>query len=258
MQCRGWTTKENLLFFVFLSVALLWYEQQQEKLDHPRHWGYAGETGPEHWGELTPEYSACKTGREQSPINITASSPADLPAIEFTYSAAALKIIDNGHTIQVNGDGHSFITIGAEHYRLVQFHFHHPSEEQINGKAHDLTVHLVHQDAQGHKAVIAVLVDTGESNPAIKTVFDHLPRSKDLEITAEATVNPEDMLPRVRGYYTFAGSLTTPPCSEGVTWYVLKQPITLSLAELAQFARLYPNNARPVQPLNGRTILSTR
>lgn len=248
-----------MLVFAFLSLAVAWYEQQkQEKPHHPPHWSYAGTAGPEHWGELSSEYSTCKTGRTQSPINITGSSSADLPAIEFNYTATALRLIDNGHTIQVNGDGRSFIKIGAREYHLLQFHFHHPSEEQINGKVHDLVVHLVHQDTQGHKAVIAVLADQGESNPAIKTIFDNLPRAKEQEVTAATTINPESLLPAARAYYTFDGSLTTPPCSEGVTWLVLKQPVTLSPSELAQFTHMYPNNARPVQPLNGRTVLSTR
>lgn len=214
--------------------------------------------GPDHWSDLSSEYSTCKIGHEQSPINITGSSPANLPAIEFNYTPAALRLTDNGHTIQVNSDGRSFIKIGAREYYLLQFHFHHPSEEQINGKSHDLVVHLVHQDTQGHKAVVAVLLDRGESNPVIKSIFDNLPRAKEQEVTAAATVNPEGLLPAVRGYYTFYGSLTTPPCSEGVTWLILKQPVTLSPSEFAQFTRLYPNNARPVQPLNGRTVLSTR
>lgn len=259
MQRRRWATKTTLLAFAFLSLAVLLYEQQkQEKAHHPPHWSYEGTAGPEHWGELSPEYSTCKTGREQSPIDITGPSAADLPAIEFNYTATSLRTIDNGHTIQVNSDGRSFIKVGAREYHLLQFHFHHPSEEQINGKAHDLVVHLVHQDAQGRKAVVAVLADQGESNAAIKTVFDHLPRAKEQEVTDAAMVNPKDLLPAARGYYTFHGSLTTPPCSEGVTWLVLQQPVTLSPSELTRFTHLYPNNARPLQPLNGRTVLSTR
>ena len=243
----------------FLIFALVSHEQQRVETEHhPAHWSYEGATGPEHWGELSSEYSVCKTGREQSPIDISHASVANLAPIEFNYSATSLRVINNGHTIQVTSNGNDFISIAGTRYQLVQFHFHHPSEEQIEGKTHVLVVHLVHQDHSGRKAVVAVLFDLGESNPAIKTIFDNLPRVKNQEITSAATVNPENLLPAVRGYYTFSGSLTTPPCSEGVTWFVLKHPVTLSRSELAKFSHLYPNNTRPVQPLNGRTVLSTR
>jgi carbonic anhydrase len=169
-----------------------------------------------------------------------------------------LKIINNGHTVQVNSDGRSSMTVGGKQYRLVQFHFHHPSEEEINGKTHDMVIHLVHQDAEEHKAVIAVLVDQGPSNSALKTIFSHLPQTSEGEVTTGATINPADLLPKAASYYTFPGSLTTPPCSEGVTWFVLKQPVTLSQSELEQFVKLYPHNALPVQALHQRTVLSTR
>lgn len=238
-----------------LSLTLYAFEQEAH---HPPHWSYEGATGPDHWGDLNSDYSKCKTGSEQSPINITSSVASDLPAIEFHYTESALKIINNGHTVQMNSDGQSSMTVGGKQYRLLQFHFHHPSEEEINGKSHDLVIHLVHQDAEEHKAVIAVLVDQGPSNSALKTIFSHLPRESEGEITTGATINPADLLPKTGSYYTFPGSLTTPPCSEGVTWFVLKQPMTISQSELDQFAKLYPHNARPVQAIHQRKVLSTR
>ncbi|HEY2169821.1 MAG TPA: carbonic anhydrase family protein [Candidatus Angelobacter sp.] len=244
-----------ILILAMMSFTLLSYEQEKHG---PPHWSYEGPTGPDRWGDLNSDYSKCKTGSDQSPINITDSVEADLPAIEFHYTETVLKIIDNGHTVQVNSDGRSSMTVGGKQYQLLQFHFHHPSEEQMNGKSHDMVIHLVHQDAEEHKAVIAVLVDQGPSNPVLKTIFNHLPRASEGEVTTGATINPADLLPKTGSYYTFPGSLTTPPCSEGVTWFVLKQPVTLSQFELEQFVKLYPHNARPVQPLHQRTVLSTR
>lgn len=245
----------SVLVVGLLSLSLCSSEQEAH---HPSHWSYEGATGPDHWGDLSPDYAKCKTGSEQSPINITSSVASDLPAIEFHYTESALKIINNGHTVQVNSDGRSSMTVGGKQYKLLQFHFHHPSEEQMNGKSHDMVIHLVHQDAEEHKAVIAVLVDQGASNSALKTIFSHLPRDSEGEVTTGAAINPADLLPKATSYYTFPGSLTTPPCSQGVTWFVLKQPVTVSQDELEQFVRLYPHNARSVQPLHQRTVLSTR
>ena len=241
-----------------VSLLALTLCPSEQEAHHPPHWSYEGATGPDHWGDLSPDYAKCKTGSEQSPINITSSVTSDLPAIEFHYAESALKIINNGHTVQVNSDGQSFMTVGGKQYKLLQLHFHHPSEEQMNGKSHDMVIHLVHQDAEEHKAVIAVLVDQGAGNSVIKTIFSHLPQTSEGEVTTAATINPAGLLPKTRSYYTFAGSLTTPPCSEGVTWLVLKQPVTVSPSELEQFARRYPHNARTVQPLHQRRVLSTR
>jgi carbonic anhydrase len=221
---------------------------------HPPHWSYESATGPEHWGDLNSDYSLCKTGREQSPIDIANTVAEKLPPIDFHYLPSPLKLIDNGHTVQVNYAPGSFITVAGKKYELVQFHFHHPSEEEINGKPYDLVIHLVHKDAEGHLAVVAVLFKEGASDPAIKAVVDHLPTVKEKEITADATVNAADLLPQTRNYYAFSGSLTTPPCSEGVAWFVLQTPSTLSSGELGTLAKLYPHNARPVQPLNARTV----
>jgi carbonic anhydrase len=225
---------------------------------HTPHWSYLGATGPAHWGDLSSDFSTCKTGHQQSPINITNPVPSDLPAIDFHYEPATLKIIDNGHTVQVNYPPGSYITAGNQRYQLLQFHFHHPSEELIEGKAYDLVIHLVHQDAEEHKAVVAVLVNQGQNNPVLDTIFSHLPKSKEKEVATEVSINVRNLLPSERSYYTFPGSLTTPPCSEGVTWFVLKTPLTVSKSALTQFTRLYPHNARPVQRLNGRQILAAR
>ena len=238
-----------VVFALMLAAALA-----NAQPHHAPHWSYEGATGPEHWGDLSPDYAACKTGREQSPIDIAHPVAADLPAIDFHYSASPLKVIDNGHTVQVNYAPGSYISVSGKRYELVQFHFHHPSEEKIEGKASDLVIHLVHKDTEGRLAVVAVLFREGASNRAIKALVEHLPRSKEKEMTAEQAIDAADLLPASRKYFGFAGSLTTPPCTEGVTWFVLRTPATLSKSELGTLAALYPHNARPVQPLNGRAV----
>lgn len=234
-----------LAFVLSVSVS---YAQEQH------HWSYEGATGPAHWGDLSSDYSVCKTGQEQSPIDIVNTVAEKLPPIEFHYLQSPLKLIDNGHTVQVNYEPGSYITVSDKRYELLQFHFHHPSEEAIQGKYHDLVIHLVHKDAEGHIAVVAVLFNEGASNAGIKAVVEHMPTAKEKEITADATVDATSLLPQTQSYYTFKGSLTTPPCSEGVTWFVLRTPSTLSKSELETLVRLYPHNARPVQPVNARTV----
>jgi carbonic anhydrase len=221
------------------------------------HWSYSGHTGPAQWGSMEEEYKTCATGKLQSPIDIRddRAKRTELPAIRVDYKPSALKIIDNGHTVQINYDAGSFIEIGDKRYELAQFHFHKPSEEKLNGKSYPMVAHLVHKAPGGNLAVIAVLLSTGSANSLIQTLWDNLPKKEESEMVADrAKINVVDLLPRDQSYYTFAGSLTTPPCSEGVTWFVLKHPTSVSTDEVARFSKLYPMNARPVQPLNGREV----
>jgi carbonic anhydrase len=188
-------------------------------------------------------------------VDIRDAKKSGLPPIQFDYKPSPLKIINNGHSIQINYAPGSFITVGDKRYELRQFHFHHPSEEYINGKSYDMVVHLVHSDSQGHLAVVAVLVKKGSANPMIQKLWDDLPRAEGKEQEPpNAEVNAAGLLPEPLGYYTFDGSLTTPPCTEGVTWYVLKTPLEVSAGQIETFAKLYPHNARPIQPSNGRAI----
>jgi carbonic anhydrase len=249
----------KLAGLVSFSIALI-YPLHSFGDEHHPHWSYAGETGPTHWGSLEQDFSTCNLGKYQSPIDIRpdAVKSADLPAIQFDYKDSPLKIIDNGHTIQINYAPGSSITVSGHRYELVQFHFHKPSEESINGKRYDMVAHLVHKDADGKLAVVAVLLDAGDANPLIDTLWSHMPTKKEVEQTDAIIVNASKILPSSTGYYTFAGSLTTPPCSEGVTWFVLKNPKSVSREELSRFGKLYPRNARPVQPLDGREIKASR
>ena len=222
------------------------------------HWSYGKHGGPAEWGQLEESFASCQLGKMQSPIDIRGAKDADLPAISFDYKPARLKVIDNGHTIQVNYAPGSTIDVGGTRYELVQFHFHKPSEEKIDGKAHAMVAHLVHKGSDGALAVVAVLLDPGKDNATLRTIWAHLPKQKDKESAPAATIDAAGLLPADKGYYTFAGSLTTPPCSEGVRWFVLKRPMTLAASEVHAFSRLYPMNARPTQPLNGRALEATR
>ena len=223
-----------------------------------QHWSYGEHGGPAEWGELDQTFATCKLGKVQSPIDIRGAKAAELPPIKFDYKPSPLKVIDNGHTIQVNYAPGSSIDVGGTRYELLQFHFHKPSEEKINGKSHAMVVHLVHKGADGKLAVIAVLLDKGGANPTISEIWKNLPKEKGKEISVKATVDAAALLPSNRGYYTFPGSLTTPPCSEGVRWFVLKTPVRIAEREITAFGKLYPMNARPTQPLNGRAIEATR
>lgn len=230
--------------------------------EHPTadksHWSYSGPGGPEFWGDLEPDYATCKTGSRQSPINIEGAKSSDLPVIHFNYQISPLKIINNGHTIQINYEPGSSISVDNKQYSLVQFHFHHPSEEKIAGKQFDLVAHLVHKDAQGNLAVVAILFQSGQTNPFLDLLWKYVPKDVGKEAdNKKVNLNVADLLPADRSYYTFAGSLTTPPCSEGVTWYVLKNFVELSPDEISTFAKWYPMNARPIQPTNGREIVES-
>lgn len=222
------------------------------------HWGYDGEGGPENWGTLQPEYATCRIGKRQSPIDIRDGFRVDLEPIQFLYRPSQFRVIDNGHTIQVELDGSSIRLLGKT-YDLIQFHFHRPSEERINGKSFDMVAHLVHKSDDGKLAVVAVLLEMGSENPLIQTVWNNLPLEKNEYVTPpDLAIDPARLLPDERGYYTYMGSLTTPPCSEGVLWLVLKQPQQLSPEQVGIFARLYRHNARPLQPTFGRTIKESR
>lgn len=223
------------------------------------HWSYEGPSGPGEWGSLSTQYRSCALGKTQSPIAISDATAikSDLPPIDFHYKSSALQIIDNGHTIQVNYEPGSYISVGPEQYSLVQFHFHRPSEEELNGRHYDMVAHLVHQDGAGRLAVVAVLLTAGRANSLISLLWEHLPKAKETETRASLKIDLADLLPANLAYYMYRGSLTTPPCSEGVTWFVLRDPMSVSAEQIDRFSNRYPMNARPVQPLNGRQVRTT-
>jgi len=219
------------------------------------HWEYEGENGPAQWGSLDPEFKACSMGKRQSPINIETRSveKGGLRAIPFSYVTGPAEIINNGHTIQVNLPNSGSARFDGMEYKLVQFHFHTPSEEKIDSMASHMVVHLVHKAGDNRLAVVGVLFKLGKENVALKPIFDNLPAKKG-QILPLNMFNPADILPAEATYFGFTGSLTTPPCSEEVRWHVMKTPIEISYAQLAAFKKLYKMNARPVQPVNGRRV----
>jgi carbonic anhydrase len=219
-----------------------------------RHWTYFGDTGPENWARLDPEYGRCAVGNRQSPIDIRDGIKVDLDPIAFDYRPSGFSVLDNGHTVQVNLGMGNAIVVNGRRYELLQFHFHRPSEERVAGRTFDMVAHLVHKDAEGRLAVVAVLIDRGASNSVIQQVWNNLPLERGDPLTAQSPIDVSALLPKERGYWTFMGSLTTPPCTEGVLWMVLKQPVQVSTEQIAVFGRLYPMNARPVQQTSGRMI----
>lgn len=247
---RAMSTK--LAFAPFIIASFIALPAAASEQGH--HWSYAGAEGPAHWG------GTCSTGKAQSPIAITkaSASPKKLPPIEINYQPGALHIIDNGHTIQANVDKGSYISIGGHRFDLVQFHFHKPSEETIDGRRFAMVAHLVHKDAGGSLAVIAVPLKAGASNPVIDTLWRNIPKQKEHEESLHGvTISPGQLLPANRAYFTYTGSLTTPPCTEGVRWFVLKNPNSVSLDQITRFSKLYQSNARPTQPLNKREVDSS-
>ena len=221
------------------------------------HWAYEGDTGPQAWGKLKPDFATCATGKRQSPIPIEDGNTLQGPAepVQFAYAPSNGTVVNNGHTIQVDVQGENTITVRGSSYRLLQFHFHTPSEEQINSKRFPMVAHLVHKNNEGQLAVVAVLLDEGAASPFIDKVWTYMPLdANDRVRMPQGLLNVSELLPTDQRYYQFMGSLTTPPCSEGVLWMVMKQPVTISKGQYRLFTQLYPNNARPVQAVNGRVV----
>lgn len=221
-------------------------------------WGYEGEHGPENWGGLKEDYAACSAGRQQSPIDLTEAVPADLADAPVSYQAMPLKILNNGHTVQCNAAPGSHVTLEGTKYELLQFHFHHPSEHAIDGKRFDMEAHFVHKSEAGVLSVLGVMIAPGAANKALAPVFEHMPtkQAEEREISG-VKIAPADILPGDRAMFRYFGSLTTPPCSEGVNWMVLKTPIEASQEQIGKFAKAFPGNARPLQQRLRRFILGS-
>lgn len=229
------------------------YFHKEEKA-HAAEWGYEGETGPKHWGDLSPEYVLAKTGRHQSPIDISKSQPSPLSEIRFEYGPSQIDLVYNGHTVEEIEDHHSSITVDGKRYALQQFHFHSPSEHTIDGKHSAMEMHLVHKSDDGEIAVVGVLIEKGADNPAFDQVWNYLPSADNRERKENVTIDAATLLPSDKNYYGYTGSFTTPPCTEGVLWMILKTPVNLSASQIATFRAIIDGNNRPVQPLNDRTV----
>ncbi len=221
-------------------------------------WDY-DKVGPESWGEISPDYKVCEMGTQQSPINLKhegALHAKNLNDLEFNYHLSTLKIVNNGHTIQINPDPDNHLKIAGQNYDLLQFHFHHPSEHVIYGKHYPMEAHLVHRNPETRElAVLGVFLEEGEENQILSPIWQELPEHKSKEHYIIGHINPLQILPSQKIAYRYNGSLTTPPCSQIVRWIVFEEPIKVSKQQLEKFAEIFPNNARPVQEENHRLII---
>lgn len=220
------------------------------------HWGYQGEGAPEHWGELAPEFAACSLGKNQSPVDISGAVKAQVPKLAFNYRSMATDVVNNGHTVQTNFAPGSTLKLGEREYQLLQVHFHVPSENAIKGKLFAMEGHLVHKDKDGRLAVVAVMFKPGSQQSGVNKIWQQMPGEAGAPRPFEGKLQASELLPGNHAYYYFSGSLTTPPCSEGVAWIVLKTPMQVSKEQLEAFSHLmhHPNN-RPLQPLNARVVI---
>jgi len=235
---------------------------EEDKKHVDMHWGYLGVEGPGHWAMLNPLYMVCETGRQQSPINIVMARQGEgQEDLMFHYLPTPLTLRNNGHTIQVNFHEGSYLRLNGQSFKLRQIHLHDPSEHHIDGKTYPMEMHLVHQDEDGHVLVVGVLLTFGRENAVFARVGDWMQQnygqrlpSKGVEVTTDLMFNPMDVLPHNTHHFSYHGSLTTPPCSEGVQWIVLKTPIEISKVQADRFITTIGRNARPIQSLEHREI----
>lgn len=221
------------------------------------HWSYSGEGGPANWGHLSPDFVMCGKGKNQSPVDLNSMVEAELQPISFSYAPAGLDVVNNGHTIKASIAPGSSITVDGHRFDLLQVHWHTPSENTVNGKSFPMEAHLVHGDSAGNLAVVSVLYNKGQENKSISSVWEQMPAATGGTSKNKGTqVMPSAMLPADRDYYRFNGSLTTPPCTEGVLWLVMKNPVEASGKQIEKFHGTFHHDTnRPVQPANARVIM---
>jgi len=239
------------------AFSLIQADEHTKSSEHKSHWGYLGESSPAHWGDINQNFKMCKEGKQQSPINIVPTKDTNLSPLDLNYTAGATSIINNGHSIQVNVADGNTLKVDKKVYKLKQFHFHVPSENNIKGDKFPLEAHFVHVADDGKIAVIGVMFREGEENRVLAKVFKHIPNLK-VGKEEKCTLSAEEikaLMPNRKDYYKFKGSLTTPPCTEGVDWFVYKEPLSVSKEQINTFfnAFSFPNN-RPIQPTNNREI----
>ena len=235
----------NLLFLFSTTIVMA-----------QTHWEYAGENGPDHWAQLTADFSLCGNGKNQSPINLSHMVDSNLTPIQFNYTGSAQEIVNNGHTVQVNYQPGSSITIDNHIFELKQFHFHAPSENHIDGVTFPMEAHLVHADAQGNLAVIAVMFELGGFNTMLDSLWQKMPATVGAKKPLLSAINVMNLLPENKEYFRFNGSLTTPPCTEGVEWLVMKHPVKITQSQVSAFQQVMGHaNNRPIQQVFARPIL---
>jgi carbonic anhydrase len=243
---------------LILSVSIVLYGCQATHAVHEVndvHWGYEGELGPEHWGNLSPDFLLCEHGVNQSPIDIQRTIDAELPTIDFIYSGQAESVINNGHTLQVNVAPGSYMRIGEERYDLMQFHFHSPSEHHLRGESFPLEGHFVHQSAEGQFAVTAVMFRLGEKHQDLARLGTASTIKTGEANPIELDMSQIKLHPSQREYFRYSGSLTTPPCTEGIAWFILKMAGHISQEQVDRFIRMIGEDARGIQPQNARIVV---
>jgi carbonic anhydrase len=270
VKIAGYHMRKSGTFAALLAAVILL--PAVSRAQWKTRWDYQGPKGFEHWSELDPDYAICNAGKEQSPIDIRHAQKAQLPALRFESKSGPLKgLVNNGYTIRVNyhdapGSGNALI-VGDARYQLTQFHFHRPSEESIQGRHYAMVTHLMYQSSDGRVVGVAALLKAGKENSTMREIWAHMPMSEskvrsdfshEEEEVPGVEINPDGLLPENLAYYTYMGSVTAPPCTEGVRWYVLKTPVDISAAQIRAFAKLYPHDVRPPQPLNGRIVTESQ
>jgi carbonic anhydrase len=232
--------------------------RKAEAVAPPAEFGYAGADGPEHWGELSPDYRACGTGTQQSPINLTDAVKARLETVAIDYKKVPLRVWNNGHTSLTGVPAGSTVKVAGVTYKLLQFHFHHPSEHQIDGKSFPMEAHFVNKAADGSFCAVGAFIVPGRPNPVLESVLKVLPPQKGADTPVPGvTVDPMRLIPANRVYFRYMGSVTTPPCPETVTWVVFRTPVEASAEQIAKFAAVFPMDARPLQATNRRIVLES-
>ncbi|OTQ32231.1 carbonic anhydrase [Gilliamella apicola] len=243
--------KQNLIIAALMLTSLSCVAEE-----HTSHWGYKGQEKPENWGKLSPEYSTCENGKNQSPINIDHVLKTQHENLTFSFETGKQEIVNNGHTIQVNVTGNNQLILDEQIFTLQQFHFHTPSENTIKGKHYPMEAHFVYKNKAGELTVVALMFNNGEANPEIAKAWQQMPAEVNNKIILDKAVDINTLFPKKLDYYRFSGSLTTPPCTEGVRWIVLEQAVTASDEQIQKFhSTMHHDNNRPVQPLNGRVIV---
>ncbi len=255
----------RIFSFSVVAVAMVLFsgcvsdmaQKEIKKVDEQKiHWDYTGHNTPDTWGTLSPKFRECGVGLNQSPINITDSIHAGLPPLVTHFESSAKDVIDNGHTIEVEMGKGSYFMIDGKRFDLKQFHFHSPSENHVNGKSFPLEAHFVTVDKDGDLAVIALMFEEGKENRVLEKVWDIMPTKEGEKKEFELKGIAQELLPQDKHYYRFNGSLTTPPCTEGVRWFVLKTPVTISKEQVAKFKTIMKrDNNRPIQPLDARKVI---
>ncbi|SDH88020.1 carbonic anhydrase [Alteribacillus bidgolensis] len=264
----------NKLIYPFLTASLIFpiggcqegsketnTPNEEEGQDRSGEWSYKGDTGPEHWGDLDPDYAACVDGSEQSPINIEFSQVTEddqnIESMKIDYNPASFTLVNNGHTVQAESPSEmNRLVIDENEYELSQFHFHTPSEHQFNGEKYDMELHLVHEDKNGKLAVIGVMLQEGEEHEELSEAWENLPASENAkDIAMDEPIDLQALLPEDQNSFHYNGSLTTPPCTEEVHWIIFEQPMEMSNEQIQGFQQIFPDNHRPVQERNDREIL---